>query len=193
MALLDGDLPVDELPQAWQVGTLVHCAYDRPVADFAGLGHCQELEAVERVRVVAQVGRHHLRRFLLRLARLLQDRRLLAVEILGEARRPLLRLLRLLVHLLERLLQVIVLALLRDELPDLPSRTLGRHRESENFADLAFESCQLRHRLPPRGMWKGWACLPRVAPRRLAPTSSCRPGPRPAKRRSFRRDSRSAA
>jgi hypothetical protein len=81
--LLDRKRPVDELTDASVAGTLVQLADDRPVADLAGLGHGQELEAVERVVLVAEIGLHHLAGLLLGLASRVEDRRLLALDLAG--------------------------------------------------------------------------------------------------------------
>src|SRR3954463_14618485 len=80
MPLLDRDSPLDEALHAAVPRTLVESLEDLPVADFAGLGHRQELEPVEGVRSAIEIVLHHLGRLLLHLARLLEDRRLLAVE-----------------------------------------------------------------------------------------------------------------
>ena len=95
-------------PAAPACGALVHRPDDLPVPDLAGLGHRQELEAVECVRVVAEVGLHHLGGLLLGLTGLLEDRGLLAVEVGGELGRPLLGLLRLLAMALQRGAQVVL-------------------------------------------------------------------------------------
>src|SRR2546423_12640055 len=52
--LLNRRRPLHELVQPWQVRSLVHLADDLPVADLAGLGHRQELEAVELVGVATE-------------------------------------------------------------------------------------------------------------------------------------------
>src|SRR4051794_36668257 len=133
VALLDRLGPAHDLLETRHVRLLVHRLDDRPVPDLAGLGHRQELEAVERVGVATEVGRHHLRRLLFRLAPLLHDPRLLAADRAGDLRAPLLRLLRLLTHALERLAELRVL----DELADALRRALRRHREAGHLAELA--------------------------------------------------------
>jgi len=75
------------------------------VADLAGLGHREELEAVERVLLAGEVRLSHLGRLLLDLAGLLDDRGLLAVERPGQRGAALLRLACVLARLLELLRQ----------------------------------------------------------------------------------------
>src|SRR4051812_45820109 len=84
MALLDRQRPLDELLHLGLAGALVQCGEDLPVADLTGLRHRQELEPVERVGGLVEVALHHLLRLLLHLARLVEDRSLLAVERAGD-------------------------------------------------------------------------------------------------------------
>ena len=111
------------------------------MADLAGLGHRQELEAVETVGVLTEIGAHHLGRLLLGLARLLEHGRLLAFELVGELSAALLGLLRLLDHAVERLAQVVVL----DEARDLLAGPLRGHREPGYLAEFLFQCRQLCH------------------------------------------------
>src|SRR5581483_2479060 len=152
VALLDRQRPLGELERPSVAGPLRHGLDDRPVAGLAGLRHGQELEAVERIRVVTEVGAHHLRRFLLGLAGLVEDRRLLAVERRRALGAPLLGLGRLLVHPLERR-DELVASLLLDQPLDLVGRALGRHRQPQHLAELALEHRQLRHVGPPSSNW----------------------------------------
>src|SRR5215208_145949 len=80
MALLDWERPGSERAHLAVARALVELLDDRPVAHLAGLGHGQELEAVEWVVLASQVRLPHLGGLLLDLAGLLQDRRLLTVE-----------------------------------------------------------------------------------------------------------------
>ncbi len=111
------------------------------MADLARLGHRQELEAVETVGVVAQVGRHHLGRLLLGLAGLLEDRRLLSVEAFGDLSRPLLGLHGLLLHSIERLLELVVV----QQAGDLVGCTLCRLGQADDLADLRLEVGEFCH------------------------------------------------
>jgi hypothetical protein len=124
------------------------------VPDLGGLRHRQELEAVERVRVVVEVGLHHLGRFRLDLARLVEDRGLLALEAAGELDAPLLGLRRLLRHPLQRLNEV--RALLLGQLLHLAGRRLRGHREAGHLGQLLLQVRELCHRLPfvSNGVWK---------------------------------------
>src|SRR3954452_9191564 len=146
VALLDRQRPGDELADLIVPGRLVHRLQDRPVTDLGGLGHRQELEAVERVGVVVEIGRHHLCRLLLHLACLVEDRGLLAFE----ARRDLLAavsgLRRLFRHSLQRLREARVLFL--RQLRDLPAGGLCRHRKAGDLGELLLEVRQLRHVAP---------------------------------------------
>src|SRR4051794_20182757 len=87
--LLNRDTPFDQLLHAAVARALVQRLQDLPVAHLAGLGHGQELEAVERVGRPVEVVLHHLGRLLLDLARLIEDRRLLALEAARDLRRTL--------------------------------------------------------------------------------------------------------
>src|SRR5689334_2031995 len=75
VALLDGQCPCEELLDVVTGGPLVEGAEHQPMAHLTGFGHREELETIERVGVVAEVGLHHLARLGLRLAGLVEDRR----------------------------------------------------------------------------------------------------------------------
>src|SRR4051794_41251210 len=60
MPLLDRDSPLDEALHAAVLRTLVERLEDLPMADFAGLGHRQELEPVEGIRRSIEIVLHHL-------------------------------------------------------------------------------------------------------------------------------------
>jgi hypothetical protein len=117
------------------------------VADLACLGHRQELEAVERFRVLPEIGRHHLGRLRLRLARLLEDRGLLAVELAGHVRAALFGLAGLRMHPLERALQRRVLRQARH----LVGRGLCRHGQTQHLRELFLHHSQLSHRVSSWG------------------------------------------
>ena len=145
VTLLDWQRPVGQLSQLGVAGLLVHLRHDRPVADLAGLGHGEELESVERVVLAAEVRLAHLGRLLLDLARLLDDRGLLALERAGQRGAALLRLARLLGGLLELLGERRVLGV--QHAAHLARGILGGHREAEHLGQLALEVGQRRHQL----------------------------------------------
>src|SRR6185436_7649923 len=118
-------------------------ADDLPVPYLAGLGHRQELEAVERVCILPEIRLHHRRRFLLRLARLLEDRGLLAVEATRELLAPPRRLLGLLAHPLQHSYQLLFVV---GKALHLLRRALRRLREPEHLGQLALEIRELGHR-----------------------------------------------
>src|SRR3954452_21759534 len=146
VALLDRHRPRDELAHLIVPGGFVHRLQDRPAPDLGSLRHRQELEAVERIGLVVEIGRHHLRRLLLHLACLLEDRRLLALEARRDLLTALRRLRRLFRHALQRFRQAGVLLL--GELRDLPAGGLGRHRKAGDFRELLLEVRQLCHVSP---------------------------------------------
>jgi len=145
--LLDRDAPLDELLHAGFQSALAEGFDDLPVPDLAGLGHRQELETVERVRLLADARAQHLGALLLHLARLGQDRGLLALERRGDLLRALLGLLRLGLHPLERLDHLRVL-LGTGELADLPRRLLRGHREADHLSELRLQVRQICHWAP---------------------------------------------
>src|SRR3954447_24482603 len=65
VALLDGERPIHQLADRLFARLLIELAEDLPVTDLSGLGHCEELEAVEVVGIGSEVGGHHLRGFVL--------------------------------------------------------------------------------------------------------------------------------
>jgi hypothetical protein len=115
------------------------------VPELSRLRHQQELQAVEAVGVVAEVGPHHLGGLALGLARLLEQRGLLALQPVGQLRRALLGLRGLLLHLLERRLDAVVL----DQPDHLLGGRLRRLRESQHLGDLLVQHRQLSHVIPP--------------------------------------------
>src|SRR5215216_1789330 len=86
MALLNRHLPVGELADVRVAGLLVQLAENRPMTDLARLRHRQELESVERVGLVVEIGRHHFRRLALDRPSLFEDGGLLALEAAGHVR-----------------------------------------------------------------------------------------------------------
>ena len=110
---------------------------------LGSLGHGEELEAVERVCVRVQVRGHHLGRLLLHLARIVEDRGLLAFEVPGDGLAALRCLGGLFRHLLQRRDEARVL--LPGELRDLPAGGFGRHRETGHLSQLLLEMRQFGH------------------------------------------------
>ena len=151
-------------------GALVELAQHRPVPDLAGLGHRQELEAVQRVGVLAEVGLHHLGRLGLGLAGLVEDRGLLAVDLAGDLGAARLGLVGLVVHAPERRAQIGLVGQGRD----LVGGGLGRLRQSQHLGQLLLENGQLSHR----------SCLPWVVLVAAAVPVTATAAPRVAPRRS---------
>src|SRR4051794_12618013 len=56
---LYGNRPLRELGRGLIADLLRHLTDDLPVTQLAGLGHAQELEAVQRLLLPAEVGLHH--------------------------------------------------------------------------------------------------------------------------------------
>src|SRR3954470_1421229 len=142
VSLLDRPRPLEELSDLGLAGLLGHHARDLDVSQLAGLGHDQELEPVERVGVAAEVGLHHLGGLALRLASLLLQRRLLALQAVRDLLAALLGLGGFLRHLVEHPLQLV--GCLRQS-GDLRRRVLCRLREADHFAELLFELREFRH------------------------------------------------
>src|SRR5207244_3925993 len=92
-------------PPPWPPPAACPAAYRaalRPPVRGSGLGHDQELEPVEALGVLAEIGRHHLDRLALGLAGLVTDGRLSALERACGLLAAALRLRRLLAHAPER-------------------------------------------------------------------------------------------
>src|SRR3954462_14813864 len=138
---LDGDGPVGELPGRRFAGLLRHHSDDLPVAELAGLGHAEELEAIERLLFAAEVGLHHLGRLGLRLARLLADRRLAAIECVHQLVGSPLGLLSLSMH--PR--QSVAKRVRAFHATDLLGRVLCGFREAEHLAQLLVKGGEIRH------------------------------------------------
>ena len=144
--LLDRQLHLDELAHARMPGLLVQLLEDAPVPDLAGLGHGQELEAVQVVGAALEVGLHHRRALGLDGACLGEDLALLAVDARGDGGAVLLGLRGLLAHRLQLLAQLRVLGQL---LHALGCRLRG-HREADHLAELRLQVRQFRHAAPFR-------------------------------------------
>src|SRR4051812_15411501 len=150
VALLDRQRPVDKLLDVVLAGLLAQLAEDGPVADLAGLGHGQELEAVELVGVLAEIGLHHLARLALGFASLLFDRGLLAVALGGDLQAAAFGLLRLLAHRAQLLGQRTAI----QESLYLLRRLLRRSGQPGHLGQLLLERRQIGHVL----LLVSWAC-----------------------------------
>ena len=135
MALLNGQGPIGELAQLGILRALVELGDDRPVADLPRLGHRQELEPVERISLVAEVGVTHLGGLLLYLASLCQDGRLLSLELGCQVGAAGLGLTCLVAGLRQLLGQRLVLG--TQHSAHLPRGILSRHGQPEHFGKLA--------------------------------------------------------
>lgn len=142
MAFLDRQSPADQFAELLLTGLLVELAEHGPVADLARLGHRQELEAVEAVGVLAEVGRHHLGRLGFRFLGFFEDRGLLAVASVGELGAAALGLFGLLAHAGEHLRHLVVL----DQAFHFLGRSLGGLGEPQDLRELLLQRGQLSHR-----------------------------------------------
>jgi hypothetical protein len=115
------------------------------VTDLAGLGHRQELQAVEWIVLTGEIRLAHLGRLLLRLAGLRDDRGLLALERARHCGAALLRLAGLVPLLPEALVERRVPG--AQDAAHLLRGILGGHRQAENLGQLALELGQRGHQL----------------------------------------------
>src|ERR1700709_525874 len=95
---LDRQRPGHQVADLLLAGVLVDLAEDLPVAELAGLGHRQELEAVELVGLLVEVDVHEGFALFLGFRGLVEDRRLLALPLAGQLGAATLGLLGLLAH-----------------------------------------------------------------------------------------------
>src|SRR5215218_4435172 len=139
---LDRQRPPGQLGDRLLASLLVQFLQHHPVADLAGLGHRHELEAVEPVGVVAEVGLHHLGGLAFGLFRLLENRRLLAVALIGDLGAAARGLLGLLAHVPQFPGDPLVV----DQALDFFGRFRSRFRQPQHLRQLLLQSRQLSHR-----------------------------------------------